>query len=604
MKRSFHCCLALTAITALLAACSTDSKSSDHGDGGVPEGGAGAPEGGGGSGGGGAGGAAGATTGGSGGQEKPDAGEHFTVTTKSGDVIGKLDGKVRAFYGIPYAAPPTGDNRFRPPRPVKAWTTPRDATVAPKVCPQIQAAGTMLDTRSDEDCLVVNVFTPDDAPAGKLPVMVWIHGGAFAFGSGGETYYDGNPLVTEGKVALVSINYRLGALGFMALPELTAEDKAHPTSGNYGFEDQQAALGWVKDNIGAFGGDPSKVTLFGESAGGYSICAHLYAKGSAGLFAGAIMESGLCRGLIDITRDASYGGDEALAASLGCTDASKRVECLRSKSVEDLVNVTPIAGLPGGLFFQGGRAVPGDAGVAGSSDTDAGAKWSGSWGPLKDGVVLPLSLDPAGKDFNNVPIIVGTNRDEGTLFSNPTLFGGVPVKGPTEYKDAIERTFGAIASKILAQYPVSAADAADSANDTLNELAVDAFFACPARRFARDATAAGADVYLYEFAHVPEKPAVAALGVFHSSELGYVFGTDFPLAPPQTDELSLGTAFRSYWTRFATNGDPNGGSNAAWAKYTAKGDENIKLDLPKPSAESGYKKEACDFWDTIQPLIP
>jgi para-nitrobenzyl esterase len=514
-------------------------------------------------------------------------GPTFQVMTKSGPVVGKLDGKVRAFYGIPYAAPPTGANRWRAPQPFTAWTSPRDATAAPKVCPQIATGQTTVDARSDEDCLIVNVFTPDPPPASPLPVMVWIHGGAFVFGSGGETFYDGGPLVTEGNVVVVSINYRLGALGFLALPELTAESGDHPTSGNYGFEDQQAALRWVKDNAAAFSGDPSKVTIFGESAGGFSVCSHLVAPASAGLFHRAISESGLCDGLIDAKRDGAYASSDAFVKSVGCTDPATVVTCMRGKAANDLVTASKNPMLPGGLFFQGTRAAEADAGA------DAGASVPATWGPVIDGVVIT-----GNTGTSSVPLLLGTNADEGTLFSSPALFGGIPVANDSEYQAALTRTFGAAATPmILAQYPSSAFP---SANDALNALAVDAFFACPARRFARAVSGAGGDAYLYAFTHVPEKPLVMGLGVFHSSELGYVFGTDFPLDPAQADEKPLGAQIRGYWTRFAAAGDPNGGGSPMWPKYSAAMDQSMKLDLPASAAQTGYKKDKCDFWDTAK----
>ncbi|HEX4336843.1 MAG TPA: carboxylesterase family protein [Polyangiaceae bacterium] len=587
----------LAFVALLVAACSSDSKSSGN-DGGAVEAGTGGSTGAGGS----KGGAGGSSAAGAGGKVVGSGGSitdggdgggpRFDVTTKDGVVVGKLDGKVRAFYGIPYAAPPTGKNRWKSPQAVTPWTTPRDATAAPKVCPQIATGGTDADPRSDEDCLVVNVFMPDPPPASPLPVMVWFHGGAFIFGSGGETYYDGGPLVEEGKVIVVSLNYRLGALGFLAHPALTAEEKTHPTSGNYGFEDQQAALRWVKDNVGAFGGDPAKVTLFGESAGGQSVCAHLVAPDSAGLFAGAISESGLCDGLIDAKRDDQYLSGESFAKTVGCTDPATVLTCLRGVSPDDLIKASPAASLPGGLFFQGTRAGAADGG------TDAGVPQSNTWGPVEDGVVIPVPIGTAGAASAKVPLLLGTNLNEGTLFTSPALFGGVPVANDGEYQTALDRTFGAAAASIVAQYPSSAFK---TANDALNELATDAFFVCPARRFARAISDSGVDVYLYAFAHTPEKPLVADLGVFHSSELGYVFGTDFPLDPPQTDELPLGTLMRSYWTTFATTGDPNGGTSPKWPKYTTAGDQNMKLDLPTSAAQTGYKKAKCDFWDTTVP---
>jgi len=197
-------------------------------------------------------------------------------------------------------------------------------------------------------------------------------------------------------------NYRLGALGFLSHPALTTEDKAHPTSGNYGFEDQQAALRWVKDNVGAFGGDASKVTIFGESAGGYSVCAHLIAPDSAGLFQRAISESGICSRLTATTRDAQYSRGEAVARTMGCSDGATLLQCMRGNAADDFVNMMSPPMLPGGLFFQGSGAAQGDAGVADAGAAgapDAGAAASGPWSPVNDGVVIPANIGTTGAGF-------------------------------------------------------------------------------------------------------------------------------------------------------------------------------------------------------------
>lgn len=513
----------------------------------------------------------------------------FTVKTANGDVIGKLDAKTRSFLGIPYAAPPTGANRWRPPQPALPWTTPRDATTPAKVCPQIRVGSTTIDTRSDEDCLTLNIWTPDPPSSTPLPVLVWIHGGAFIFGSGAEAFYDGSTLATSGKLVVVTINYRLGALGFLAHPALTAEEAAHPTSGNYGFEDQQAALRWIKDNITTFGGDSGKVTLFGESAGGYSVCSHLVAPGSKGLFHGAISESGYCSGYLGTTRDAAYANGEALARVLGCTDASKVLECLRAKTPDEFLHAFDNTGpdLPGGLFFQGSGAI-GDGGAV---------KGSQRWNPVTDGEVITARVADVGPSFNEVSLVLGTNADEGTMFTSPALFKGIPLQTESEYLDALPRTFGATNTpNIVAQYPASAFP---SANDALNTVVNDSFFACPARRLARNAAAAGVNVYLYAFHHAPEKPLVPGLGSFHAAEFSYVFGFDSPLATTQDTEKPLGDLMRGYWTRFANTGDPNGGGAANWPKYDATADQNYGFDVPTSAVETGYKKAKCDFWDSI-----
>jgi para-nitrobenzyl esterase len=516
-----------------------------------------------------------------------DAGP-LDIMTKSGPVHGKTSGTIRAFLGIPYAAPPVGPNRWRAPQPISPWTAPRDVTMSAKVCPQIQVAGTTMDSRSAEDCLTLNVWTPDPAPASALPVMVWIHGGAFVFGSGAETYYDGSNLVGAGNEVIVTMNYRLGALGFLAHPALTAESADHPTSGNYGFEDQQAALRWVKDNISGFGGDPAKVTIFGESAGGFSVCAHLISPGSQGLFQGAISESGLCASPLKQTRDQAYPNGEAFATALGCTDSAMVLACLRSKTPADLLAAfSGTKSLPGGLFYQ-------DRSVS----TDGGTQGSQTWNPVVDTTVIPVPIATVGPGFAKVPLLLGTNANEGTVFSAPGIFGGTPVSSDAEYQAAVARTFPSQATQILAQYPSSAFP---SPNDALNEATTDAFFACPARRLARAATAAGSNVYLYVFAHVPEQPIQQNLGSFHSAELPYVFGADPGLAVTKDDEKPLTSIMQGYWTRFAHAGDPNGSGAPGWPKYSQSGDQDLSLDLPSPAVETGHKNAKCDFWDSVSP---
>ena len=216
------------------------------------------------------------------------SGDELRVATESGVVHGEKDGTIRHFLGIPYAAPPVGPLRWKPPQRAPAWQGTRDATVVGTQCPQtLSYSGASY----DEDCLFLNVWTPSGAH--DLPVMVWLHGGAFIFGSGGDKYYDGSKLAQHG-VVVVTINYRLGVLGFLAHPALDVEDPSFPSSGNYGLLDQEAALAWVQRNIAAFGGDPKQVTLFGESAGGFSTCVQYLSSHTAGLFERAIAESGLC----------------------------------------------------------------------------------------------------------------------------------------------------------------------------------------------------------------------------------------------------------------------------------------------------------------------
>ena len=219
------------------------------------------------------------------------SGDPLDVVIDSGTIHGKQSGDVHVFLGVPYAAPPVGPLRWKKPQPVAPFDGVRDARQTGSQCPQ---SFSFTGAGGDEDCLYLNVWAP--ANVKNAPVFLWIHGGAFVFGSGGDAFYDGTHLAETFGVVVVTINYRLGALGFLAHDALDAEDPSYPTSGNYGLEDQFAAMQWVQTNIAAFGGDPAKVTLAGESAGGYSVCLHYLAPRTHGLFANAISESGLCTG--------------------------------------------------------------------------------------------------------------------------------------------------------------------------------------------------------------------------------------------------------------------------------------------------------------------
>jgi para-nitrobenzyl esterase len=512
-----------------------------------------------------------------GGGDPPD---ELVVTTDAGDVRGILEAPgVRAFRGIPFAAPPTGANRWRAPQPVVPWEGVRDAEFEGAICPQGFGFGT---GGGDEDCLFVNVWTPSPAPAdGALaPVMVWIHGGAYQFGSGSEPYYAGTVLTANHGVVVVTLNYRLGPLGFLAHPLLTAEDPAHPTSGNHGIEDQIAALEWVKRNIAAFGGDPEQIALFGESAGGFSTCVHALSPRAGSLFHVAISESGLCsadeaeRPIADAEADGV-----ALGERLGCTGGDV-LACMRAIDPWEVLDAggTPMGDtVPGGPFYQDGSAL--------------------DFGPVIDGFILPDSTRAlfAAGGYPVVPLILGTNRDEGTLFHAP-LFA-MQIETETQYRDALTRRFGAAnLDAILARYPVASFA---SPNFAIAEITGDAFFVCPARRTARAAAAAGGPVYLYTFQKELENPGLPSGGVVHAAEIPFVFGIDeFPLGDAGASGLPVSQAIQGYWTRFAATGDPNGAGAVAWPPYTRAGDEHLTLDA-EIAAGTGHKAAQCDFWDAL-----
>ena len=496
-----------------------------------------------------------------------------TVTTDKGDVVGvtSSDGKVNAFLGIPYAAAPVGDLRWKPPAPAPAWTTPRMATSIGLACPQVSNALTGAAPPNGEDCLFLNVWTPTSAT--NAPVMVFIHGGSFTFGQGGDPLYDGAALSHLG-VIVVTINYRLGALGFMAHPALSAED-AHGSSGNYGLLDQQAALGWVKTNIAAFHGDPTKVTIFGESAGAISVGAHIVSPLAAGLFSRALSESGTVYLVTEPLKDPStpstvdsaeeYGA--AFATKLGCTDASP-LACLRGKAVADI------------LSAQGN-----------SLELTPGVTFS----PNVDGYVLPSSpiLRMTAGQTNDVPYLLGTNADEATLFDST-----LTITNDTEYRAAVAAEAPTLVDSILAIYPSSAYP---TPKDAFNAFMTEALFVCPARFVARASASRVKQTYLYQYTHVDSVGAALGWGAFHSSELPLVFGNFTGVFSGATDvEKSLSASMMGYWTRFAATGDPNDPSGAAlaWPQYTEAADQNIVLG-DTISVEANLVKDHCDALEKL-----
>ena len=499
------------------------------------------------------------------------------VKTETGVVHGARDGTVRSFLGIPYAAPPVGDLRWRAPQPAAVWNGTLETIVVGQQCPQtLSYAGPSY----DEDCLYLNVWTPDGAH--DLPVMVWLHGGAFIFGSGGDKYYDGGKLAAQG-VVIVTINYRLGVLGFMAHPALDVEDPQYPTSGNYGLEDQRFALEWVQRNIAAFGGDPKQVTLFGESAGGFSTCVQYLSARTQDLFGAAIAESGLCGStLLAPTHAVAESQSLTLADQLGCpgNDASA-LSCLRGIDSQTLLTVTalpPATGMtPGGPFYQA-AILPAVL-------------------PNVDGYVFAAPMREAfdAHAFAPRPLLLGSNKDEGTLFHSSVY--ALPVTDDTTYRAALSVRFGASnVDAIVAQYPIASYA---SANAAIAAVTGDAFFVCPTRRSARGALAAGAPVFRYSFEQPLEAPFMQGLGVFHSAELPFVFGNDdYPLGRVGTSGAPVSASIQDYWTTFAKTGAPNSSAEVAWPGYDATSDPYLVLGTPI-AASTQLKTALCDFWDAL-----
>ncbi|MCC6747028.1 MAG: carboxylesterase family protein [Deltaproteobacteria bacterium] len=490
------------------------------------------------------------------------SGDPTVAHTMTGLVRGKLLGKVRAHLGIPYAAPPVGGLRFGHPQPLTSWSGVRETTALGPSCPQKPSTLTSLPNRYSEDCLTLNVWAPFPAPSKPAPVMVFIHGGGFTLGGSAQPLYDGTALVEQTGVVLVTFNYRLGPLGFLAHART-------PYGGNAALYDQRAVLRWVKQNIGAFGGDGTNVTVFGESAGSVSVCAHLVSPEATGPLNRAIMESGPCSGNLLTLAEAQAQG-KALAEKLGCESATDVQTCLGSKSTQEVLDALPTK----------------DAMIFGTGV---------SWGPVAGTPYLPAqpaALMKAGS-FAKVPLLLGTNRDEGTLF---VLLGGLLATTAAQYPGLATTAFGAKAPQVLAQYPLSSyASPAHAIADLLGDVG----FVCPTRRTARAAVAGGvSSTYLYHFTQPPSFALVPFLAVFHTAELPFVFQNPGGAKPLTAEEQQLARSMLGYWTRFAATGDPNGGGAPAWPAYAAGSDQHLELG-PTIKVGSGLKQAACDFWDGL-----
>jgi para-nitrobenzyl esterase len=509
-----------------------------------------------------------------------DAATPVEVTIATGRVIGNQRGNEAAFFGIPFAEPPIGALRWRPPVARHAWSTPFDARALGNVCPQANVPATPDAARPrSEDCLSVNVWTPDLHPVAALPVMVYVHGGNFDTGDNGEPLYDGRSLATDGNVVVVSINYRLGPLGFFAHALLDAEDTVHHVSGNYGFLDQILALEWVRDNARAFGGDPSNVTLFGESAGAMSVCGHLASPRSRGLFRRAILESGTCSILGGTLRDgpdAPYESAESFGsryvASLHCDTQPDPIACMRAVSAADLMTAIPTTS-----DFQMHMA---------------------RFYPVIDGVVFPespwLAATASPPRIADVPIVLGSNHDEANLFVIRML-----VSNEADYRAAADALFGAHAADAIAAYPLADFDAPKTA---VSQMMTDLVFACPTRALARSLASAGRRVWLYEFAGIPPLARTFNLGSAHGMELPYVFGIRDGTFALHSSDLPLSIAIQGYWTRFADTGDPQASDSVPWPRYDAGTDAWLSLETNIHAASGDGAHRCAAIRDWLAPI--
>jgi len=461
------------------------------------------------------------------------------VKTAWGMVEGKDDGAVHAFLGIPYAAPPVGDLRWKPPVAAANWTGVRKATEFGNHCMQGRIYGDMdfRDPGGSEDCLTLNVWVPAKAAGAKLPVMVWIYGGGFVAGTTSEMRQDGTHLAQQG-VIVVSMNYRLGVFGFFVHPEL-AKESGHNAAGNYGLLDQTAALRWVHENIAAFGGDPGNVTIFGESAGSFSVSAQMASPLAKGLFQKAIGESG----------GAFFSG--GLAFEPRSVREEKDVKLVSAK-----LGVSTLAEL---------RAIPAQKLLdAFSPPQSRGFDFE----PDVDGYFLP---EPAPAIFaagnqNDVPLLAGWNHDEGSF---EVAFS--PQKPTADSLKAMaQKEFGDKAAEFLKLYP---SDTPEQTLRSAEDFAGDRFIAFSTWAWVEAQAKTGKQpVYRYRFdLGPPADPKGPQLGAYHSAEIEYVFGQLDSKAGVAwlPEHRALSDEMQKYWANFARSGDPNGPGLPKWSVYSA-----------------------------------
>lgn len=475
-----------------------------------------------------------------------------------GKVTGVAGDGIVSFKGIPFAAPPVGDLRWKAPQPVKPWSGVKDASKWAPACiqdpmfPQIFAAPAEV----SEDCLYLNVWTPAKTAGDELPVMVWIYGGGFVGGQTSAPIYEGTKLAKKG-IVLVSVAYRLGAFGFLAHPELSKE--SGKGSGNYGLQDQIAGLQWVKANIAKFGGDPGKVTIFGESAGGISVSMLAASPAAKGLFRRAISESG-----------GSFGGARYT------NEGGMNVPALKVAEARGQVFLAKL----GASSISAARALGADAIQKG---VPPGLGGTDTFWPVFDGNVLPgdqYELYQA-KRFNDTAILVGTNSDEGALFIQ------APMK-PAQFEQMVRGGYGARADEILSAYPhATDAEASKSAKDIMR----DSTFAWHTWAWAMLQSEKGkgkAFVYYYDH-RTPKQPN----GASHGSEIAYVFRTlSAPGAAllagldgaPRPEDNRMSDLVSSYWTNFAKTGDPNGPGLPPWPVFSTSDQQVMFLDDAQPGA--------------------
>lgn len=495
------------------------------------------------------------------------------VRTEAGIVQGTMEDGIATYKGIPFAAPPLGELRWRAPQPPAPWKGVKEADKFAPACMQISIVMPALGMEAvpvSEDCLYLNVWTPAKSPKDKLPVMVWIYGGGFTAGATSLASYDGANLAKKG-VILVSVAYRVGPFGFFAHPELSAEQGGH--SGDYGLLDQIAGLKWVQRNIARFGGDPHRVTIFGESAGGIAVSMLAASPLAKGLFEGAISESG---GNFAPARIDGEGGENMISLA---TAEHNGVALLSKLSVKSIADART---LPAAVILKA-----------------QGPGLGGSW-PDFDGYVLlgdQYDLYKAGR-YSDTPVLIGTNADEGALFTATATV--------SQFERMVRAGYGEYADKILSVYPAgSDTQALHSERDLFRDTA----FAWPTWTWARLQSHTGrSKVFVYDFSHRPQYPNTPQFkdwGAAHGSEIAYVFENFGSAMPATQDDHAVADQISSYWVNFAKTGDPNGAGLPTWPAFTDDDQQVMNLDvtskpIPVPNLDKLQVLDGYYAWRRAQ----
>ena len=472
------------------------------------------------------------------------------VPVTGGLIRGTWDDGVRAYKGIPFAAPPVGELRWQPPQPVEPWYGLRECDEFSDICPQPAYPKGSIYYRDpvpmSEDCLYLNVWTDAELTSEQLPVMVWIHGGALTRGNGATPAYNGANLAKKG-VVLVTINYRLGPLGYLAHPELTAESE-NGSSGNYGVLDQVAALEWVRDNIDEFGGDPDNVTIFGESAGSWSVHALMGTPLSEGLFHRAIGQSGATFGV-----DYYLAGQDSAGGPSGEDVGASFMEACGVNSLAEM------------------RALPSDKIIDVFANHPQGREFKTR--AVVDGWVFPNEIQNQFFSGNqhDVPVMIGFNAKEMTTLSSPSIVPG----SMDAYRTRIDQQYGPLADRFHEVYPVS--DASEIADAYMRSIG-DTYFGLQMLTWAETMEKVSSPAYLYYFTHVPPNENSDYLGAYHAAEIVYAFN-NWGKTNSSDDATNLQVADRisDYWVNFARNGDPNGVDLPEWHPYDEREEHYMEL---------------------------